>query len=63
MDNNMYKTIPLELAMEYYVDAARKARAGAIAEERQRILNLLKRNGYHEAAFTVSRDVKTSKVD
>jgi len=62
MDNNMYKTIPLEMAMEYYVDAAKKARQGAIAEERQRIITLLKKNGYHEAAFKVSQEIKTTQV-
>lgn len=53
-NDNMYKTIPLELAMEYYADAARRAREGGKLEERQRIVKILKQQGYHEAAFAIT---------
>lgn len=53
-NENLYKTIPLELAMEYYADAAKRAREGGKLEERQRIVKFLREHGYHEAAFALT---------
>lgn len=54
MEQTAFKTIPLETAMEYYADAAKRAREGGKLEERQRIVNFLKEHGYHEAAFALT---------
>lgn len=53
MDNIMFKTIPLETAMEYYSDAARKNRDAGTILERKRIEELLKRTGHYDALLAI----------
>lgn len=53
MDNVLLKTIPLETAMEYYADAARRNRDAGVILERKRIEELLKRTGHYDALMAI----------
>lgn len=53
MDNQMLKTIPLEVAMEYYKDAARRSRRAGTVLERKRIEELLRKKGMYDALLVI----------
>jgi hypothetical protein len=56
MDNAMYKTIPLDVAMEHYGDGMQRGKRAGKLEEYQRILTLLKKHGMYDAVLTIKRD-------
>ena len=56
MANEMFKTIPLDAAMEYYADAASRGRLAGKQLEYMRILELLKKQGMYEAIVAIKRE-------
>lgn len=53
MDNNLYKTIPLETALEYHAFAAERGRKAGEFNERKRILEALKAKKMYEAILVI----------
>lgn len=53
MDNNAFKTIPLETALEYHAYAADRGRRAGAQAERARIEQLLKAKGHHAALVAI----------
>lgn len=53
MDNQVLKTIPLEVAMQYYEDAARRNRRAGTVLERKRIEELLRKKGMYDALLVI----------
>lgn len=56
MDNVAFKTIPLEIAQEHFMDAGRRGLAAGKDMEHRRILNLLKEKGHYDAIITIKKD-------
>jgi hypothetical protein len=56
MDNMAFKTIPLETALEYHAFAAERGRKAGAFNERQRILELLKKKGMYDAIFAIKKE-------
>lgn len=63
MDNTMFKTIPLETAMEYHTFAAERGRNAGKIEEYKRIMDLLKLHGHYDAILTIKRTNDTEKTN
>lgn len=55
MNDVMFRTIPLETAMEYHTFAAERGRAAGKIEEHKRIMDILKKNGQYEAILAIKR--------
>ena len=51
----MFKTIPLETAMEYHSFAAERGRAAGKIEEHKRIMDLLKKKGMYDAILVIKK--------
>lgn len=63
MDNVMFRTIPLETAMEYHTFAAERGRAAGKIEEHKRIMDLLKQHGMYDAILLLKRDAENRATD
>ena len=55
MDNTMFKTIPLETAVEYHTFAAERGRNAGKIEEHKRIMDLLKKKGMYDAIMVIKK--------
>lgn len=62
MENQLLKTIPVEIAMEYYTDADRRGRTAGAVLERKRIEAILKKAGHYEALLAIKRQDATDRV-
>jgi hypothetical protein len=62
MDTTMFKTIPLETAIEYHTFAAERGRAAGKIEEQKRIVELLKSKGMYEAVLLIKKEMHNGKL-
>lgn len=55
MDNTLFKTIPLETAMEYHSFAAERGRNAGKIQEHKRIMDILKKHHLYEAILVIKK--------
>lgn len=56
MDNQTNKTVPLEAAIEHYVNGMKRGKRAGVVEENHRIITLLKKQGLYEAVLAIRQD-------
>jgi hypothetical protein len=56
MNDSMFKTIPLDVAVEHYADGVRRGKRVGVLEEHTRILALLKKHGMYDAVLMLKKE-------
>jgi hypothetical protein len=56
MSEPMFKTIPLDVAIEHYADGMQRGKRAGVLEEHTRILALLKKHGMYDAVLLLKKE-------
>jgi hypothetical protein len=56
MTTPVFKTIPLEVAIEHYADGMQRGKRAGVVEEHIRILALLKKHGMYDAVLLLKQE-------